>query len=79
MDAFWFNQTLNGNVQTSFSTYKGGTMELDGFNWINNGGELLAEGLMFKNILTNSGETDIDGDNLSTLNYDLMSGRFLFF
>ena len=36
----WFNTKANGGAQVQILAYKGGTMTQDGFNFVNNGGEL---------------------------------------
>lgn len=36
----WFNSKVNGGAQVQILAYKGGTMSQDGFNFVNQGGEL---------------------------------------
>lgn len=71
--ANWYAARGTGNMQVSFTTYKGGTMSQDGFNFINTGGTVVDEITMPFNVASNSA-TDADGDQLAILLYDFRTG-----
>ena len=68
MAAFWYNERRNGNLTVEFNTYKGGTMQASGYDFINVGG-VAGQSLT---VATNSTDTDRSGDGqrLATLTFN---------
>lgn len=77
MDAFWYNQLGDGKINLEFVTFKGGSMAISGYDWVNQGGLPIQILTLPVNTLVTMAD-DIDGENLATLSYDtlLKKGTF---
>jgi len=69
MRAFWYGNRLNGNMQLNITTYKGGTMSISGYNFINTGGTLVSNVTETYNMGL-AASLDIDGEDIGTLTFD---------
>ena len=71
MRAFWYSNRLNGNLDIEFATYKGGTMQKSGFDFVNTGGNLVQN----LKVSTNTQDTNTsgDGERLAKLTYNVYS------
>ena len=70
----WYGSRLNGYVTVSFTAYLGGTMEKDGFNFVNSGGDEVYTGSVTTNVAANGTDnyTNITGlySHIGTMVYD---------
>jgi hypothetical protein len=74
----WFSTRVDGNITWTFETYKGGTMQQSGTDFINVGGQSTGA----KSIIVNSTtvtQNNVDGDDTALLNFNLTSkvGEFV--
>ena len=71
MRAFWYNSRLDGNLDVEFATYKGGTMQKSGYDFVNTGGNLVQN----LKVSTNTQDTNTsgDGERLAKLTYNIFS------
>jgi hypothetical protein len=71
MRAFWYSTRLDGNLDIEFATYKGGTMQKSGYDFINTGGNLIQN----LKVSTNTTDTNTggDGERLAKLTYNIFS------
>lgn len=53
----WFGEIKNGNISFEISTYSGGTMNKDGYNFLNEGGQLQYQRTYSYNITTKQGSS----------------------
>lgn len=70
----WYGSRGNGYVTVSFTAYLGGTMEKDGFNFVNSGGEEVYTGSVTTNVAATGTDnyTNITGlySHIGTMVYD---------
>lgn len=73
MRAFWFNSRADGSLDIEFATYKGGTMQKSGFDFVNTGGNLVQN----LKVSTNTQDTNTSGDGkkLAQLTYNVFTKR----
>lgn len=71
MRAFWYSTRLDGNLDIEFATYKGGTMQKSGYDFINTGGNLIQNLKVSTN--TTDTNTDGNGERLAKLTYNIFS------
>ena len=73
MRAFWYSTRLDGNLDIEFATYKGGTMQKSGYDFVNTGGSLVQN----LKVSTNTQDTNTsgDGERLAKLTYNIFSKR----
>lgn len=71
MRAFWYSTRLDGNLDIEFATYKGGTMQKYGYDFVNTGGNLVQN----LKVSTNTQDTNTsgDGERLAKLTYNIFS------
>lgn len=71
MRAFWFSARLDGNLDIEFATYKGGTMQKSGYDFVNTGGSLVQN----LKVSTNTQDTNNsgDGERLAKLTYNIFA------
>ena len=71
MRAFWFSSRLDGNLDIEFATYKGGTMQKSGYDFVNTGGSLVQN----LKVSTNTQDTNNsgDGERLAKLTYNIFN------
>ena len=71
MRAFWYDSRLDGNLDIEFATYKGGTMQKSGHDFVNTGGSLVQN----LKVSTNTQDTNTsgDGERLAKLTYNIFS------
>ena len=71
MRAFWFSSRLDGNLDIEFATYKGGTMQKSGYDFVNTGGSLVQN----LKVSTNTQDTNNsgDGERLAKLTYNIFA------
>ena len=73
----WYTSLLDGNLQWTFQTYVGGTMQQVGTDFINVGGTLTQTKSVFvnSNLLT---QANVDGQDTATLDFDIVTnfGQF---
>lgn len=71
MRAFWYNTRMDGNLDIEFATYKGGTMQKSGYDFINTGGNLVQN----LKVSTNTTDTNREGngERLAKLTYNIFS------
>lgn len=70
--SFWYSQVVSGNVNIQFATYQGGTMQQNGYDFVNVGGSLVQDVTLNCNTQTQSA-SNIDGILLAYLTYDRAS------
>jgi Putative phage tail protein len=71
--ANWYAERGTGDMSVTFTTYKGGTMAQEGFDFVNTGGTLVDEVTLPFNV-TAFQAADVDGEDLTSLNYNLTTG-----
>ena len=69
LSAFWYAVRNSGNLSIEFKTYLGGTMNQQGFDFVNTGGTLVNSFTIARNTLTQY-QGDIDGDLLAEIAYN---------
>lgn len=72
-NAFWYSEILTGDISIQFQSYKGGTMAQSGFDWVNNGGVVVQNLTVSKNIQNVIGEDRDMGIRAATLNFNVVT------
>lgn len=70
--AFWYNSRNSGDISYEVTTYKGGTMAISGFNFVNTGGTLVTTYTQTVNVAL-SGNTNQDGQDLGVIYFDFLT------
>lgn len=68
-DAFWFNRKNSGNMSLDIRAYKGGSMSLSNFQFMNSGGEQTAY-VRFEDIVQEQRHGCIEGERIGVIIYD---------
>lgn len=68
--AWWYRSCHNGNVTIEFSSYKGGTMVRQGYDWKNEGGQAVQILTVDTNTRVQMSSGSQAGEHLATLDYN---------
>ena len=69
MDAFWYSAVADGKITLEFTTFKGGSMVVSGYDWVNQNGTPIQILTLPVNTIQQE-SSDINGENLATLMFD---------
>lgn len=72
--AYFYVSLGNGQIEVELTTYKGGTMEHIGTDFVNNGGVLVQQITIDRQLVTQS-NSNVDGDDLGTLVYNTQTSN----
>lgn len=70
--SFWYSTRNTGDFTLEFTTYLGGSMSQEGYDFVNLGGELVQQITVPRNTLLND-QADLDGDEAGLLLFDVES------
>jgi hypothetical protein len=74
----WYGQRVSGNVGVQFQSFLGGTMQQSGTDFINVGGLLVNDAVVYVNCASNTAG-NVDGSDIGTLVYDSTNKTAQFF
>lgn len=66
---FWYSAVASGNLKIQFATYKNGSMQQNGYDFINVGGQLVQDITLDCNSMTQQ-QGNADGDLIAYLTYN---------
>lgn len=72
--AWWYRSCNNGNLTIEFTSYKGGSMVRDGFDWKNVGGQAVQVLTVDTNTRIQMSSGLQEGEHLATVNYNPQTG-----
>lgn len=67
--SYWFRTKVTGDFKIQFESYKGGTMQPNGFDFINIGGELVQSITLNTNVQMQN-NSNVDGEDVAVLTYN---------
>lgn len=67
--SYWFRTKVSGDFKIQFESYKGGTMQPSGFDFINTGGELVQSITLSTNVQMQN-NSNVDGEDVAVLTYN---------
>lgn len=67
--SYWFRTKVSGDFKIQFESYKGGTMQPSGFDFINTGGELVQSITLSTNVQMQN-NSNVDGEDVGVLTYN---------
>lgn len=67
--SYWFRTKVTGDFKIQFESYKGGTMQPNGFDFINTGGELVQSITLNTNVQMQN-NSNVDGEDVAVLTYN---------
>ncbi len=67
--SYWFRTKVSGDFKIQFESYKGGTMQPSGFDFINTGGELVQSITLNTNVQMQN-NSNVDGEDVAILTYN---------
>lgn len=67
--SYWFRTKVSGDFKIQFESYKGGTMQPSGFDFINTGGELVQSITLNTNVQMQN-NSNVDGEDVAVLTYN---------
>ncbi|MFM2195247.1 MAG: hypothetical protein RIR06_1583 [Bacteroidota bacterium] len=76
-DAFWFNRKNSGSMSLDIRAYKGGSMSLSNFQFINSGGEQTAN-VRFEDTVQEQMHKCIEGERIGVIIYDKAEQKLSF-
>lgn len=69
MRSYWFRTKVTGDFKIQFESYKGGTMQPSGFDFINTGGVLVQSITLNTNVQMQN-NSNVDGEDVAVLTYN---------
>lgn len=70
LGAFWYGEKASGNVTLEVETYRGGSMQASGYNWVNNGGTLVQSSKLKTRVDFQTKDPSTIGNRLGILRYN---------
>ncbi len=70
--SYWFRTKVTGDFKIQFESYKGGSMQPSGFDFINTGGELVQSITLNTNVQLQT-NSNVDGEDVAVLTYNSVS------
>ncbi|EXB47285.1 hypothetical protein J522_1936 [Acinetobacter baumannii 146457] len=67
--SYWFRTKVTGDFKIQFESYKGGTMQPNGFDFINTGGVLVQSITLNTNVQMQN-NSNVDGEDVAVLTYN---------
>lgn len=67
--SYWFRTKVSGDFKIQFESYKGGTTQPSGFDFINTGGELVQSITLSTNVQMQN-NSNVDGEDVAVLTYN---------
>jgi hypothetical protein len=72
--AFWYGTRLSGDVSFTVRAFKGGTMSISGFAFVNTGGNQVADFSVVSNVELLTQNSGTDGESVATVVYNVGTG-----
>jgi len=72
MNAVWYSSKGTGDIQVALKTYLGGTMQQNGYDFVNIGGDIVDNFTIYRNVQVQSHNANINqSSNVGNVTYDV--------